>query len=57
MNKSELFYKLSIEDIQDVAMDSLERELSEEELLKVIPIVEKNIPWFDIIDDAITEIV
>jgi len=54
MNK-DIFYSLTIEDIQTVAQESVGRTLTEEEIKRVVPIVEKRIPWFDILDDSITD--
>ena len=56
MKSSDIFYSLTIEDLQSVAVDSLGRELSEAEILVVIPRVEERIAWYDIIDDAIQQI-
>lgn len=53
MKAEDIFYSLTVEDIQNVAHDSVGRSLSEEEINRVIPIVEKRIAWYDIIDNAI----
>ena len=53
MKKSDIFYSLTVEDIQQVATESLNRDLSDDEVLKVISLVEKKIPWYDIIDESI----
>ena len=56
MKNAEIFYSLTIEDIQNVAEESLQRNLSDEEVRKVIPFVEQQISWHDIIDDAINRV-
>lgn len=55
MKDTDVFYSLEISDIQSVAQDSVGRDLSISEVEKVISEVEKRIPWYDIIDDAIAE--
>jgi hypothetical protein len=57
MKNTNIFYALEISDIQDVAQESIQRELSEPELKKVISEVEKRMPWYDIINDSIEEVV
>ncbi len=56
MKNAEIFYSLTIEDIQNVAEESLQRNLSDDEVRKVIPLVEQQISWHDIIDDAINSV-
>lgn len=53
MNK--IIYQLTIEDIQEVAMQELERELSAKEIKKLIDPIAEKIPWYDVIADAINE--
>ena len=53
MKNSDIFYSLSIEDIQNVALERLDRQLTVAELKSVIPAIEKSIPWFEMIDSAI----
>ena len=55
MTNSEKFYSLSIEDIQNVAQDCLGRDLSDAEVVVVIPEIEKRIEWYDVIYDSIAE--
>lgn len=57
MKDSNIFYSLTVEDIQTVAEESLERRLSFEEIQKVLSIVETKIPWFDLVDTAIRQVV
>lgn len=55
MTNSENFYSLSIEDIQNVAQDCLGRDLSDAEVVAVIPEIEKRIEWYDAICDSIAQ--
>ena len=55
MKKNEVFYELSVEDIQEVAEQELDRELSPEEIKYVEGKVGDYIPWFDAISLAINE--
>lgn len=52
MRKNKVIYKLIVEDIQNVADETLERELTEEELKKVIDKLGDFIHWFDAIDNT-----
>lgn len=53
MNK--VIYQLTIEDVQEVALQELERELSAKEIKKLIDPIAEKIPWYDVIADAINE--
>jgi hypothetical protein len=55
MKDEDIFYSLEIEDIQNVADNALGRKLSNDEVKRVVRIVEGRIPWYDIIDEAINE--
>lgn len=55
MKKDEIFYSLSIEDIQTVANEEIERDLTPDEIKRVIPEIEKSISWYDAISDSISE--
>lgn len=55
MKKNEIFYSLSIEDIQTVANDLLNRELSKSEITKLIEPISNKISWYDAIESAILE--
>ena len=57
MKDQEIFYSLSVGDIQTVALNSIQRQLSEREVNNVITEVEKRIAWFDIIDDSINDVI
>jgi len=55
MNDSDIFYSLTITDLQHVAEESLNRQLTENEMKTVIRRIEERISWFDVVDDAIRE--
>ena len=48
-----MIYSLNIEDIQEVAQQVLERELTEKEISLVKESVGEHINWFDAIEFAI----
>lgn len=56
MNNNLIFYSLCIEDIQTVARQEPDRDLTSEEIEKVKKIVSERIPWFEAISDVIREI-
>ena len=56
MRNSDTFYQLTIGDVQHVAVESIGRDLTEDELNQVISRVEDRIEWFNTIEDAISEI-
>jgi hypothetical protein len=51
----ELIYSLSTEDIQTVATQTLNRELSKDEIELVKDLIAKKINWFDAIQESILE--
>lgn len=51
--KEEIIYSLNISDIQTVATEILNRELSEDEVEQVRDLVAEKINWFDAIEAAI----
>jgi hypothetical protein len=51
----DIIYQLSIEDIQTVAQEVLERDLTKEEIEIIIDPIADRINWFDIIEAAINE--
>jgi hypothetical protein len=53
MNKDKIIYQLTIEDIQTVATEVYGRELSEQEIKKIIYPIGDRVAWYDIIDDCI----
>ncbi len=52
-NKELIFYYLNYGDIQTVAMDSIERELTLEEINHIEENIAENVNWYDAISDAI----
>ena len=56
MKDSEIVYSLSIADIQQVAVETLGRALSEAEILTVVPTIEENLPWFEIVARSIESV-
>ncbi len=52
-SNNDIFYSLSIEDIQFVAQEELERNLTEKEIETVKDLVESQINWYDAIANAI----
>lgn len=56
MRKNKVIYKLVVEDILTVADEVLERELTEEEIEKVINRVGDYIPWYDAIQHCFDEL-
>lgn len=53
--EDQVFYSLSFEDIQTVAIEEIERKLSMEELSEVAELVSDLINWHEIISYAIME--
>jgi len=51
--KSDIIYSLSIEDVQTVARDELDRELTRDEINKIIDDIADRIHWYDAISAAI----
>ncbi len=52
-SKNDIFYSLSIEDIQHVAQEELDRDLNENEIEIVKDLVASQINWYDAISYAI----
>jgi len=55
MNNSEIIYRLTTEDVQNVAMQELEKRLPPKEVKKVAEAIEKTLDWYDAIARAIRE--
>ena len=55
MKDNKIIYSLNEEDIQTVSLELLERNLTSEEIKKIIPFIEKKINWYDAIADSINE--
>lgn len=54
-NQSRIFYSLNEEDIQNVALQEIERKLSETEIESIKDLISSNINWYDAIANAIYE--
>lgn len=53
MQNEEIIYSINVEDLQNVAVEELDRTLSEKELQIVEHQIGKYIPWYDIISEII----
>ena len=51
-----IIYQLTTEDVQTVAKQEIERELTPEEIEKIKDSIAEKIPWYDSISDTITEV-
>lgn len=54
-NYNEIIYSLNIQDIQTVAEENFGRELTNEEIKKILDPIADRIPWYDAIYDAIKD--
>jgi RNA-binding protein YhbY len=48
-----IIYSLNASDVQTVALQEIERELSENEIIKIEEVIASNIDWYDAIANAI----
>lgn len=55
INQSRVFYFLNEEDIQNVALQEIERNLSDTEIENIKELIAFNINWYDAIANAICE--
>lgn len=53
MKPETIIYSLIVEDVQTVAMETLNRELTEVEINSLIDPIADRLPWFDAIVEAI----
>jgi len=53
MENNKIIYSLNEEDIQTVALQELERNLSSEEIQKIKNSIAEKINWYDAIADSI----
>lgn len=51
--KNKTIYKLAITDIQQVAREVYGRDLTTDEIKKVVEPIADRISWYDVIDEAI----
>jgi hypothetical protein len=54
MRNNKIIYKIVIEDIQNVALETLDRTLTDEEINKIIDPIAEKISWYDAIQDVIS---
>jgi len=52
-----IIYQLTVKDVQDVADQELERELTPEEIELIRNRIAEKIPWYDAIAEAIDEMI
>ncbi len=52
-SKEPVIYWLNTEDLQSIAMDKLQRRLTQDEIIKLIEPINKNIDWAEAIGLAI----
>ncbi len=55
-NKNEIVYSLNVEDVQTVAAQEMGRELTDDEIEKVMTLVGEKINWYDAILSSIEEV-
>ena len=53
--KNDIIFSLNIMDLQNVALQEIDRRLSENEILIVRKLVEEKINWYDAITNSINE--
>jgi len=53
--KNQTIYKLTVEDIQNVALQEIGRDLSTEEIEKIKNTIAEKVNWYNAIVEAITE--
>ena len=54
-NKEEIVYSLNVEDIQTVATQEVDRELTIEEIERIKDSIAERIDWYGAIADSISE--
>jgi hypothetical protein len=54
-DKNDIVYSLNIEDIQTVAIQEMDRELTDDEIEKVKDLIGEKINWYDAILNSIIE--
>ncbi len=53
IKRDTIIYSLNIEDLQTVALEEIGRELSQDEIARIIDLVATNIGWYDAVANAI----
>ncbi|MCL5612378.1 MAG: hypothetical protein M1485_07500 [Chloroflexi bacterium] len=56
-DKNDIVYSLNIQDIQTVATQEIDRELTDNEIERVIDLIADRISWYDAINAAIIELI
>ena len=54
-NENTIIYQLTVKDIQTVANQELERNLTNNEIKRIIDLIAENISWYEVISSAIEE--
>lgn len=54
--KNKIIFSIDIGDIQNIAMQEIDRQLTKEEIIKVQEKINQNINWYDPIADSINEL-
>jgi len=54
-NEDTIIYQLTVKDIQTVANQVLERNLTNNEIERIIDLIAENISWYEVISCAIEE--
>ena len=54
MEKEDIIYQLTIEDIQNVSNEQYNIDLTQEQIKKVIEYIEDNINWYEVIANGIS---
>jgi hypothetical protein len=57
MKNNKVIYALTIDDIQTVANEAIDRDLSPEEIKKIMAPIAEKINWYDAIEDSINEVI
>ncbi|MCK4344593.1 MAG: hypothetical protein KAX05_04845 [Bacteroidales bacterium] len=52
-NEDTIIYELTVQDIQTVANQELERNLTNNEIERIIDLIAENISWYEAISSAI----
>ena len=55
MKENKKIYSLSVGDVQNVSQELIYRKLNDEELSRIIKLIERDIQWHEIISNAIRE--
>lgn len=55
--KNKIIYRLMTEDVQEVARDVLQRDLTTLEMKSIVDQLTESISWFDIISDVLSDVI